>query len=61
MFNIKFWKEFLNQKPEAIKLLEKILIKYLFDPDSKFLSKLLKLQRKLRHEKKYQENYWEQK
>ena len=57
MFNIKFGKEFLNQKPEALKLLEKRLIKYLFDPDSKFLAKLPKLQRKLRHEKKYQKNY----
>ena len=55
MFNIKFGKEFLNQKPEALKLLEKRLIKYLFDPDSKFLAKLPKLQRKLRHEKKISE------
>ena len=55
MFNIKFGKEFLNQKPEALKLLEKRLIKYLFYPDSKFLAKLPKLQRKLRHEKKISE------
>ena len=55
MFNIKFGKEFLNQNPEALKLLEKRLIKYLFYPDSKFLAKLPKLQRKLRHEKKISE------
>ena len=55
MFNKKFGKEFLNQKPEALILLEKRLTTYLFDPDSKFLAKFPKLQRKLRHEKKISE------
>ena len=55
MFNIKFGKNFLNQKPESLKIFEKRLAKYLFDPDSKFLAKFPKLQRKLRHEKKISE------
>ena len=55
MFNTKFGKNFLNQKPESLKIFEKRLAKYLFDPDSKFLSKFPKLQRKLRHEKKISE------
>lgn len=55
MFNIKFGKHFLNQKPESLKIFEKRLAKYLFDPDSKFLAKFPKLQRKLRHEKKISE------
>ena len=55
MFNTKFGKNFLNQKPEALKIFEKRLAKYLFDPDSKFLAKFPKLQRKLRHEKKISE------
>ena len=55
MFNMKFGKHFLNQKPESLKIFEKRLAKYLFDPDSKFLSKFPKLQRQLRHEKKISE------
>ena len=55
MFNMKFGKNFLNQKPESLKIFEKRLAKYLFDPDSKFLAKFPKLQRRLRHEKKISE------
>ena len=61
MFNKKFGKEFLNQKPEALILLEKRLTTYLFDPDSKFLAKFPKLQRKLRHEKKISEKLLKEK
>ena len=55
MFNTKFGKNFLNQKPESLKIFEKRLAKYLFDPDSRFLAKFPKLQRQLRHEKKISE------
>ena len=55
MFNTKFGKNFLNQKPESLKIFEKRFAKYYFDPDSQFLSKFPKLQRKLRHEKKISE------
>ena len=61
MFNMKFGKNFLNQKPESLKIFEKRLAKYLFDPDSKFLSKFPKLQRRLRHEKKISEELLKQK
>ena len=55
MFNTKFGKNFLNQKPEALKIFEKRFAKFLFDPDSQFLSKFPGLRRKLRHEKKISE------
>ena len=51
MFNMKFGKHFLNQKPESLKIFEKRFGKYLFDPESKFLAKFPKLQRQLHHEK----------
>ena len=52
LFNEKFGKHFLNQKPEQLKILEKRLAQFLFNPNSKFLSKLPKLQRKILQEKK---------
>ena len=61
MFNKKFGKNFLNQKPESLKIFEKRLAKYLFDPDSKFLAKFPKLQRRLRHEKKISEELLKEK
>ena len=47
MFNKKFGKNFLNQKPEALINFEKQLKKYLFIPNGKFLSKLPKLQKRI--------------
>ena len=55
MFNKNFGKSFLNKKPEYLVMMEKLLQKYLFDPDSKFLNKLPSLQKKLRIEKKLNE------
>ena len=55
MFNTKFGKSFLNRKPEYLIMMEKLLQKYLFDPDSKFLNKLPALQKKLRIERKMNE------
>ena len=57
MFTEKFGKHFLNQKPEQLKILEKRLAKFLFNPNSKFLSKLPKLQRKILQEKKISEPF----
>ena len=57
LFTEKFGKHFLNQKPEQLKLLEKRLGKFLFNPNSKFLSKLPKLQRKILREKKVSEPF----
>ena len=55
MFNNKFGKSFLNRKPEYLIMMEKLLQKYLFDPDSKFLNKLPALKKKLQIERKMNE------
>ena len=57
LFTEKFGKHFLNQKPEQLKILEKRLAQFLFNPNSKFLSKLPKLQRKILQEKKISEPF----
>lgn len=57
MFTEKFGKHFLNQKPEQLKILERRLARFLFNPNSIFLSKLPKLQRKILQEKKVPEPF----
>ena len=57
MFNKKLGKNFLNQKPESLKIFERRLTKFLFDPDSKFLSQFPKLQKKIKNEKKISDQY----
>ena len=55
MFRKNFGRHFLNVKPDSLILFQKNFGQFLFDPDSQFLARLPKLQRRLKHEKKISE------